>query len=401
MKHNKKYMVILCGGYYPMPSATGVCADLYSSLFDDSYDIDVICGTNKISLDSYEYKGKHVYPIGSKFFLFQKRLQDKKNIFLLNLSKIPLHVLGWIWHPNILHWYVKCGYNKLRALNKIRKIDVIMSFGAPMSSHAVAKKFKEYNPSIKWIAISFDSYGSQNGNNRRHCKYEKHVLDAADHVFVSEEIFDNCDHLVYDRSDKYSPLPYLINTQNGVKKEAKVSFSDDEISIVYAGSFYKDIRNPEYLLKTAMKLKKGVVLHLFCSSDCDKLINDYIDQSDGRIVRHPIVQQDEIISIYEKSDFLINVGNNLAQFKPSKTFEYMSSLKPIINYYYDGFYDKTLAQYPFCLQIKIGDDINFVSDKLNQFILTYSGKVVKKEQLEALLAKHGPDNIKKTISLYL
>ena len=39
----KKHLAIICGVFYPNPSATGKSAKQFAELLSDEYDIDVIC----------------------------------------------------------------------------------------------------------------------------------------------------------------------------------------------------------------------------------------------------------------------------------------------------------------------------------------------------------------------
>ena len=394
----KKHMVILCGSYYPTPSATGVCADIYAQLFLDNYDIDVICGTSCGSLDSYMHNNKSVHPIGTCYVRIQKWMAQKHVKLLLQLSKIPAHILGHFRHPNVLYWYISSAYKELVKINRNRPIDVIMSFGAPIASHAAAAKFKGCFPYVKWIALSFDSYGAQNSNNEACCNFEKRLLDKADHVFVSEEIYKNCGHLINDGSTKYTPLPYLVVPHIKRDFKSNIKFTNGSINFVYAGSFYRELRNPRFLLSLFMELPSSYILHLFCTSNCDDIINHYVKISKGRIIRHPVISQQEVLDVYSMADVLINVGNNSSQFKPSKTFEYMSTLKPIINIYYKGFYDESLAQYPKCLQICNDSEVDTSASDIIRFVDENKGTQVQLEQLNILLGKHGPDNIAKILN---
>lgn len=390
----KKHLVILCGGYYPTPSPTGVCAEKYSSLFSNEYDIDVVCVSQKTDMTPFTFNKKTVYPVGSKYYIWQKGISSRSNKILLSASKIPVYIMGFIWNPKVLHWYAKMALKKLAEINESRKIDLIISYAAPMAAHTAAACFKLANPCVKWLAISFDSYGAQNHNKLRYCKYEKEILDKADHVFVSEEIFNSCTHLMIGNQERYSPLPYIIKLEERVATTTHVMLPKEKINLVYAGSFYKDLRSPDFLLRVAAAMTDKAVLHLFCTSDCDDLINHYVSIANGKIVRHNFVPQEEIKLIYQEADVLINVGNNIPQFKPSKTFEYMATLKPIINIFYDGFYDNTLAMYPKCLQVCNNSPIDDTIVLFDRFIEDAAGSIVDILEMKKLLDKHGEENIK-------
>jgi len=96
---------------------------------------------------------------------------------------------------------------------------------------------------------------------------------------------------------------------------------------------------------------KNIVLHLFSTSDCNDLVDQYVKSSRGSIIKHEPVSSQIIHDIYNQADILINVGNAIPEFKPSKIFEYISTGKPIVNIYYPGSKDEVLNKYPLILQI--------------------------------------------------
>lgn len=395
------HMVILLGGFYPKPSATGICAEKIIKLLQEEYDIEVICCATSTDVSSFSYKGMNIHLIGSSFLLMQNWLKEKGFSILLGISKIPSYIMRQFLDPNVLHWYVNYARKELEKIEANRHIDAIISFGAPMAAHRAVFDFRRKHPDIRWITCSYDSYGVQNKYRKRNCEYERQTMDAADCNLVSEEIFKNCKHLTENSSGIYLPFPYLINVEKNTNESSHKHLLDDKINLVYAGSFYKEIRNPEYLLKLVGFLQDDVVLHLFCSSDCNSLINRYVANSNGKIIKHPLVSQDTINEIYTEADVLVNVGNNLAEFKPSKTFEYISKLKPIINIYYDGFFDEVLSKYPYCIQIcnssRIEENINLVQ----RFINDSQNAKITEDSISGLMEKHGSKNILSILKKYL
>ena len=78
---------------------------------------------------------------------------------------------------------------------------------------------------------------------------------------------------------------------------------------------------------------------------------------------------EEIQRIYSEADILVNIGNSNADFTPSKTFEYIVTGKPIVNFYYN-YPDKTLENYPNVLQIQNFNKCIHIRE-LEDFILSY------------------------------
>lgn len=388
----KKHLIMIVGGYYPSPSATGRCAEDNIQLIQEQYDIDVICLSRTDNLE-YEYSGKKVFPVGNRYTHLQHELRSNRKKILYRILKAPVYMMDCCRNPNNLHWYVKAAYKKLEAIHSEKPIDVIFSVGAPMASHCAAKRFKSVHPEVRWVTYSVDSYAAQNKNRQRFIKFEKSVLAKSDYNLLSEEIFNNSRFLYAEYQERVGTLPYLLPVAKH-KVSQNHYFDTTKINLVYAGSFYKNIRNPAFLLNTFMQTKDEAVLHLFCSSDCDDLIDQLVVKSHGRIVRHGMVGADEIAVVYSEADVLVSVGNSLAEFKPSKTFEYIAMGKPILNIYYSGLKDDVLEHYPLSLQICNLEEVKSATAKMDEFILNCAGKKVSEEAIKSEFKKYMPENIR-------
>lgn len=386
----KKHLAMIVGGYYPTPSPTGKCAEQYVSLIQDDYEIDVVCIARSDD-KSYVYNKKNVYPAGCSYVYFQKEIENKLR-FLHAGSKALLRIWNSVHQPNNLHWYVNAAYKKLEDIHSDKPIDVIFSVGAPMAAHCAAMQFKAFYPEVRWVTYSVDSYAAQNKNRKRFRSFEKGVLGKSDYNLLSEEIYNNSPFLYDDFSDRVGTLPYLLPAIRR-KMSHNHYFDSSKTNFVYAGSFYKEIRNPSFLLEAFMHTREDAVLHLFCSSDCDEVINQAVAISHGKIVRHGIVGPDEIADVYAEADVLVSVGNSLPEFKPSKTFEYIATCKPILNIYYNGLRDDVLENYPMSLQICNSAEAILSAKEIDEFISISAGKMVLEDEIKTRFKKYMPDSI--------
>lgn len=386
----KKHLAMIVGGYYPTPSPTGKCAEQYVSLIQDDYEIDVICIARSDD-KSYIYNKKNICPAGCSYVYFQKKIENKLR-FLHTGSKALLRIWNIVHQPNNLHWYVNAAYKKSEAIHSDKPIDVIFSVGAPMAAHCAAMQFKTLHPEVRWVTYSVDSYAAQNKNKKRFRNFEKGVLGKSDYNLLSEEIYNNSPFLYDDFADRVGTLPYLLPV---IRHEMSHNhyFDSSKTNFVYAGSFYKEIRSPSFLLEAFMHTREDAVLHLFCSSDCDELINQAVAASHGKIVRHGMVGLDEIADVYAEADVLVSVGNSLPEFKPSKTFEYIATCKPILNIYYKGLRDDVLENYPMSLQICNSAEAILSAKEIDEFISISAGKMVLEDEIKTRFKKYMPDNI--------
>ncbi len=391
----KKHLVMIVGCYFPAPSPTGKCAEAYVDLLKDQFDISVIClaDTNRVP---YVWDGKQVYPAAGWYTLLQHRLEKNAPRFLQNVAKVPVHLHHCFTQPNNLYSYVKVAQKQLEAIHNRRHIDAIFSVGSPMAAHTAARNFRKRHPDVRWVTYTVDSYAAQNPGRAEALAFESAVLGASDYVLLSEEIYENNPKLYETFSEKCGTLPYLMPP--APKQDESIRYlPEDKCNLVYAGRFYKDLRHPEYLLRLAMELEDGCVLHLYCQSDCDSIIDDYVRRSGGKIVRHAPVSVDMIQKIYAEADVLVNVGNNTPEFKPSKTFEYIASGKPILNIYYQGQFDQVLAKSPLTLQLERGGDLLESAAALRAFIETSRGKTLPRKEIEDIYKKHSSQHIKELL----
>ena len=385
-----QHIVMVVGGYYPNPSPTGKCAEQYISLIHKEHEVDVVCIGRKSRVQE-EYAGKRIRQVASPYVIFQDKLKENMEL-LYQISKLPIRFLNLFRHPNNLHWYLKYAYQKLKEIQSQNPINVIFSVGAPIAAHCSVAKFKKEFPNVRWITYSVDSYAAQNGNKKKFINFERDVLSQADHNFLSDEIYKNSPFLYDGFSEKVTSLPYLLPKMPDVEKTE--IFERGKIHCVYAGSFYQKIRNPKFLLDIFMLMERNIILHLYCTSDCNELIDAAVSSSNGRIIRHKPVGPDEIFQIYEAADILVNVGNSLPEFKPSKTFEYIATGKPILDIHYDGLRDSVLEKYPFVFQVANSTNPKDVEKYILAFLLTNAGKRVDINVIHEIYSKYTESNIR-------
>jgi hypothetical protein len=107
-----------------------------------------------------------------------------------------------------------------------------------------------------------------------------------------------------------------------------------------------------------------------------------------------VVDSLEIKKVYASADFLVNLGNSILEFKPSKTFEYISTGKPIIHFYRNGIIDEDLMRYPFSLQVDARVEVCINKNKINEFIFQNRDKILNEKEICDRFYKYSSTNIK-------
>lgn len=155
---------------------------------------------------------------------------------------------------------------------------------------------------------------------------------------------------IYESKIREIVLPTLVD--NCIRKEKS---PDTHVSMVFAGNFYSSIRNPEKMLEVLSGLPKRYLIHLY-GTGCRSIVKAKMESfQDAKLVDHGEVLHEQCIKAIQDADFLINLSNTITNQLPSKVFEYMSSGKPIINFYYseDDLGLKYLKKYPLCININL------------------------------------------------
>jgi hypothetical protein len=103
----------------------------------------------------------------------------------------------------------------------------------------------------------------------------------------------------------------------------------------------------------------------------------------------PAVSGEEIQRILRAADVLLNFSNDLDNFSPSKTFDYVATGRPIIDVVYKGReQNEVFKKYPALLEIENSGDIEADAKNLFNFIGASSEKKLKNDQIGELYSEY-------------
>lgn len=410
-----KHLVLVAGIYYPNPSPTGQCAGRYISLLKDRYTVDVIfIQSGKDKTPVFKQNNETLYALSNWRLSLEDRLMQAqkkaKTDFMHKISACGIRAVkafgkiqSLLLFPNNLKWFRNKAYRELYRIHKQNPIDVVFTVNAPFAAHLAGEKFKKRYKDVRWVTYTVDPFYTRHRCWKRmaglRCNRaltsEKRALFRADAVFLSEEVFENCKELYDGIAAKTIPLPYLLWYNNTLGDNR---FNPEKVNLVYAGRFFKDIRSPEYLLKTFLLIDdEDIILHLYSSSNCEAVIDEYVKKAGGRIVKHGLVDAEEIKAVLAGADVLVNVGNAVAEVKPSKTFEYLSTGKPIIHFYQKDLRDELLQKYPYSLQISDRSDCGKAAADIRSFCHSTQGKASMFREIESLFYNNSSDYVRKIL----
>lgn len=395
-----KNVVIITRKYYPEMTPVSAVMDKYIQRMKGDFNFHVICTSYGEEAPPLVDPYIHVYPVSTFMSRLRGRFERKyknnrKNIiykFVIALfrARSAFWLLKSYSAPTV--WEYEESYKQLLALSVQIKIDVVISVsGSLFHTHLAAKNLKEANPGVKWITFITDPITFLDSNfflfNSRK-KMEKSfdtelsIYNSADYNILFGDTY-------YDVIDKFKqPVAKTfhfnftledIRQIVGISKQFKTDHVDTKV--IYAGKFYRKIRNPEYMLSIMSQIN-GIRFDLYVSShECLETVEN---SASDRIKVYDSVGT----SLYKEMicndyDILLNVGNKCTNQMPSKMLEYLSTGRPIINFYYnkDSQYDM-IEKYP--LGLNVGRDDNDAVWKVQRFCNEMKGKLLDYHEVEAL-----------------
>lgn len=392
----KKHLVVVCGLYYPITSPTAMCAEKYATLFLDEYDIEVISVTQNGMAETVENTNGflvHTLTCPRVSFEYKSKGMRKKALHSFGSALLFTNYLG------NQKWYRKAVCGKLEKIHQSRPIDVVFSVCSPMASHCGCVDFKKRYNEVHLCSYTVDPYSTQDRvkpllrSRRSMLAFERAILKRMDAVLLSEEVYNKRPEL-YIGVSYCKSLPYLMPSFKD-KSGLKNLFEKNTIDCVYAGSFYKEIRNPGYLLKVFACMPHNIVLHLY-SKGCEDIISKYSGISNIRV--HGMVSPIELEKVYDSADILIGVGNAIRDFLPSKTFEYIAQLKPIVYFNYEGIDNEVMNVYPAALQLSNSEAIDLAVNELKIFCQNCFENPIRQDSMLESYKKYSSENIKKIIT---
>ena len=337
-----KTYIFLTNQYLPKPGATGMCVHNIAKRLAEEIDNKVytICYGSGDKYNSVidavnviKIKNPKYYNIGA----IKNKIKQKIYHYISIIAKI-IHIYNYPLRNNSL-------VNKyIREVEKIIKtnsnITIIASY-TPLEAVVAGMKLKnKYGDKIKIIYYSTDTLSNEQGNDsilpakyreKSGLKWENRLFKIYDLILIMEchQKYYYQKHPSYLRKFKIVNFPLIEN--NVINKKNKES----KISLIYAGTLYKQLRNPSFMLNMLNKISRNINIKvdIMGSGDCNDIIDDAMKKSKNIIKYHGMVNHEEVIKYIKSCDILLSIGNKESPMMPSKIYEYISTGKPIIHIY--------------------------------------------------------------------
>ena len=356
-----KKVLFLIGNYLPKMSANGVCCQRIIKKYI-SMGYDVTCIAN------HQYKTpKETFDAGLKIHYVKIPLFYKFNIYKnaeLNKKKNIYKILAYIWgyinyvtsafsFPFVSKSFIKRILKLAKTLHKKNKYDIVIGVNYPTDDAYVACKLKDKYNDLCCVAYLLDPVVGGRAHNllkketmtKKALKAEKYILSSADLLICQKE---HKEHYTKYYSEEERKKVHYLGVPLLTERKCTESRRNNPKTVLYAGSLFKDIRNPEFIINT-FKYCKNTILKIYTSAD-KKWISELVGESENIIFYEPVSHK-EIEKLSMEADAFLNIGNSYSCSLPSKIIDYISYGKPIINTYRidNDPSDALLKKYPICL----------------------------------------------------
>lgn len=265
---------------------------------------------------------------------------------LLLLSK-KVHDNTWkkvYWPDYAGSWYFPA-VRKLKQLFATHSYDGLVSVSHPFTGHLAGLGAMRQNLRATWVVDVGDPFcfvEDVPANNRRlykglNCYAEGKVFDRAAAIAVTPEAAKKYKEIFPENAAKMQIIPPLLAAVQDEEAREPVFMDANRLRLVFIGTLYKDIRNPDFLLKLfaallQTPLAERLELHFFGDiNDCKEFFEPYRELLGNKIFIHGMVSRGQAMQAMREADILVNIANDTPYQLPSKVVEYASTGKPVLN----------------------------------------------------------------------
>jgi hypothetical protein len=280
--------------------------------------------------------------------------------------------LNFLWPDKGIFWALKTFFILTkRFLNQRNQKYLLVTVSYPFSSHLLGACLKLLFPKrIQLVTHYIDAFYLINKGNGAplflaplSLLAERFAHKMADKVIINnnksaefESLFTN---LIF-KKNSVDELPGLYLTD----------FNSENVEngrCLFAGSLYRNIRNPKKVFDLFYKLSNLKLKIAGNLNDCVDILQEFEFEYLG------LLNDDQIIEQLKKAEILINIDNqDHGQQPPGKLIEYMLLQKPIINFYSEKSLSGKVLEKFACsqdsyLEINLADDMEKNLLKISQY----------------------------------
>ena len=248
------------------------------------------------------------------------------------------------WPDSSFLWYWPARRSAM-ALARALRPEAIVTVSPTFTAHLVGSAVRR-RLATRWVLDIGDPFSLQQEsppNNRRlfarlNLATERRILELADRVCVTTDgtaaRYAEAFPAAAGKLRVIPPLAPAEDTPPGARTRLS---HEGTIRLVYAGTLYKGLREPGFLLALLEALRarspgRKLELHLFGEMRAfDDELRAWRERVGGGLELHGLVSRETVAAALDAADIIVNIGNNSRDQLPSKVVEYAATGRPILN----------------------------------------------------------------------
>lgn len=334
--------IFLTNQYLPKPGATGLCVHQLARELAKDNNVWTVC--YKDEDDRKEFDNVKIIKINVPFFLRENNSKSNIARKVQYYGSLYSKAVYFRQYPLRSRRLIKNYKKAIESILKSSGKATIIASYTPLEAVIAAKEIKDaYKDNVKIVYYSTDTLSNEQGNDgllsaeyRTKCgiRWEKELFSKFDRILIME-----CHRAHYytdtykEFFQKFAVVNFPLLTRPVIQASKKEEKS--KTRLVYAGTLYKQLRNPEFLLNILVELSKKIEMEavFLGGGDCEDLLNKAERDSNGAVKYLGMQPHDTAMQYIASADVLLSIGNVESPMAPSKIYEYMATGKPIIHTY--------------------------------------------------------------------
>lgn len=378
--------------FYPDYNANTVCCENLANYFKErGHQVDFLAlKKNSIEPDYEIINGSNVIRLNSSKSSFLSCLGMSFSVKdfseMLIFSKLQLNILKYkkkkfkTYETSLLDISLldsKEAYSKI--LKVRRHYDYLLAISSPFYCVILSNELMKMGLVQNWSPILLDAYVYNKCMFVETIGCRKSIAErvflTTKRVFMTKGIKDENLRRGYNPYYHRKTTEIYIPMMKDMKLQKVQSGEDNIPTLIYAGVFYRYIRNPEKMMDLLSKIKGCKIK--FYSENCEDVIDESKNKfNESELLISGRIGHDECLQEIASSDILINLGNAISNQTPSKIFEYVSMGMPILNFYFieEDLCLPILRKYPLALNINVNNYTEDDIQRIETFIKENKGK---------------------------
>lgn len=348
-------IVILTDKFYPKPLANGLCVQkVAESLAIKGNKVFIIAHKDPLIINNYSHENIRVIYIKVelrlKLYYLSTNIKGKFSNILYTFASFYSKILRIFllpFFPKTSIFMETRIYNAVKSIMRSTKVDYVISTFSPLENLQVGLKIKRLHPNVQWVLYFLDDFHFSINKTKitnifikRIRNLENLYYSNADKVIILKSNFSKLSNFVlsnFSNKIEISDIPLLYNSNivynKNINSKLRSFFENSSnINWVYAGSINRKDYDPNFLFETFLSFKdsNSRVLHLFVRGELVGFCKKVASKSNGRIIVHDYINNDELNYVLSKATILISIKNSSSI--SAKIFEYIQAERKIIHF---------------------------------------------------------------------